>query len=140
MFTTNAPRTAPHGNRFDEELRNVMRPGVIVITEEASVTQTQHALLSHGIHAILVLDRAGRPLGWATSSGLLEFSDRDTGLLSARDAVTEPALTLAPSASVRDALALMSRERVPRVVVALDSDRIPEGVVAEHDLLRVMTR
>jgi CBS domain-containing protein len=140
MFATTVPRRSGFPSRFDEALRDVMRPGVIVITEDASVVQAQRALVAHGVHAILVLDRKGRPLGWATSRGLLGFSDRDTGLLSARDAVTEAALTLEPSASVRDALELMRREDVPRVLVAHAIGQMPEGVVAEHDLLAVLAR
>jgi CBS domain-containing protein len=140
MFATADARRVPRASRFDEALRDVMRPGVIVITENASVAQAQRALVAHGVHAILVLDRQGRPLGWATSRSLLGFSDRDTGLLSARDAVTEKAVTLEPSATVREALDVMRDQDVARVLVAHAVGHLPEGVVAEHDLLAVLAR
>jgi CBS domain-containing protein len=140
MFASTVARRPPPVSRFEVALRDVMRPGVIVITEDASVVQAQRALVAHSVHAILVLDRNGRPHGWATSRGLLRFSDRDTALLSARDAVTEAALTLEPSATVGEALELMRRDDVPRVLVAHAIGHVPEGVVSEHDLLAVLSR
>jgi CBS domain-containing protein len=140
MSTAPVQRHAPGVGRFEEPLRRVMRPGVIVIAEDASVAQAQRALLAHGVHSVLVLSHGGRPLGWATSGGLLAFSDRDTGLLSAGDAVSEAAFALEPSASVREALELMRREAVSRVLVVHAAGSVPEGVVAEHDLLAVLTR
>jgi CBS domain-containing protein len=140
MFGAAIPGRAPLRDRFEQPLREVMCPGVIVISEAASVTQAQRALLAHDVHAILVLDGTGRPLGWATSAGLLAFADRDAGLLTARDAVTETAIVLESSASVREALDVLRKERVTRVIVSARYGSIPEGVVAEHDLLAAVVR
>jgi CBS domain-containing protein len=90
---------------------------------------------------VLVLDRdAARPLGWITSRGLVRWCDRETGLASARDAVTEPAIAIEPSASAREALEALEREDVSRLLVARHSDGLPEGVVADVDLLRLVAR
>ena len=140
MFSTAIPRRAPLGDRFEQPVRDVMRPGVIVISEDASVAQAQRALLAHNVHAILVLDSTGMPLGWATSSGLLAFAERDTGLLTARDAVSEAAIVLESSASVREAIDVMRKESVTRVVISGHYGCVPEGVVAEHDLLAAVIR
>ena len=89
-------------DRLDTAVREVMRPGVIVISGHASVARAQRALLAHGVHAILVLDDdGGRPLGWVTSRGLLRWAERDITLCSARDAVTEPPVAIGPSATAR---------------------------------------
>jgi CBS domain-containing protein len=129
------------GDRLDTAVRELMRPGVVVVAGHASVAQTQRALLAHGVHAILVLDdRTGRPLGWATSRGLLRFADRDVALCSARDAVTEPALAVEPSAAARDALDRLQREGATRLLVVRGGDGLPEGVVADVDLLRLLAR
>ena len=79
----------------------------------------------------------GRPLGWVTSRGLLGWIERDHSLSVARDAITEPPVTIAPGATVRDAMALMTREQVGHVLVAHRADALPEGVVRELDVLGV---
>ena len=104
------PPPAPPADRLDAAIRDVMRPGVIVISGHASVARAQRALLAHGVHAILVLDDAGgRPVGWVTSRGLLRWADRDIALCSARDAVTEAPVAIDPSATAHEALALLER-------------------------------
>jgi len=118
-----------------------MRPGVIVISGHASVARVQRALLAHGVHAILVLDDdGGRPLGWVTSRGLLRWAEREITLCSARDAVTEPPVAIGPSATAREALALLERADATRLLVVRADGCVPEGVVADVDLLRLVAR
>src|SRR3954469_6824020 len=94
------PRRSLSGDRLDLPVRDLMRPGVIVLCEHASVAQAQRAVLAHGVHAILVVeDRTGRPLGWITSRGLLAWAERDIALACAREAITEPPVAIEPSAS-----------------------------------------
>jgi len=81
--------------------------------------------------------RTGAPLGWATTRGLLAWIDRDHSLATALDAITEPAITIEPSATVREAVALIGREHVDRLLVSHTAHAMPEGVVAELDLLGV---
>lgn len=135
------PHPAPLADRLDTAVREIMRPGVIVIAAHASVARAQRALLAHGVHAILVLaDDGRRPLGWVTSRGLLAWAERDISLSQAGDAVTEPPLAIDPSASAREALALLEREGTSRLLVARGDDGVPEGVVADVDLLRLVSR
>jgi CBS domain-containing protein len=134
-------RSARPGDRLDTPVREIMRPGVIVLSEEASVVQAQRALIAHGVHAVLVLERGSpRPLGWITSRGLLSWSDRDVSLASSRDAVTEPPVVIEPSASAREALELLEGQAATRLLVSRHSDGLPEGVVADVDLLRLVAR
>jgi CBS domain-containing protein len=129
------------GDRLDTPLRDVMRPGVIVIADDASVQDAQRALVAHGVHSVLVLDHAaGRAHGWITTRGLLPWSEREVGLACARDAVSEPAITLPPSASVRSALETLELEGASRLLVARHHSGLPEGVVSDSDLLRFLAR
>src|SRR5215210_6381253 len=124
------PRRSLSGDRLDTPVRDLMRPGVIVLSEHASVAQAQRAVLAHGVHAILVLeDRTGRPLGWVTGRGLLAWVARDVALVSAREAVTEPPVAVEPSASAREALQAIERSGAARLLVVRESDGLPEGVV-----------
>jgi len=135
------PPPAPPADRLDAAIRDVMRPGVIVISGHASVARAQRALLAHGVHAILVLDDdGGRPLGWVTSRGLLRWAEREITLCSARDAVTEPPVAIGPSATAREALALLERADATRLLVVRVDGCVPEGVVADVDLLRLVAR
>ncbi len=140
MPPVTAARPPAAGDRLREPLRTVMRPGVIVVSEDASAAQAHRALLAHGVHAVLVLERSGRAVGWATPRGVLGLVGRDAEALSAADAVTEKAVVLEPFRTVHDALEAMQREGVARILVAGAAGRMPEGVVTEHDLLAVLVR
>jgi CBS domain-containing protein len=135
------PPRSLSGDRLDTPVRDLMRPGVIVLSEHASVAQAQRAVLAHGVHSILVLeDRSGRPVGWVTSRGLLAWAARDVALVSARDAVTEPPVAVEPSASAREALEAIERTGASRLLVVRDGGGLPEGVVSDVDLLREVAR
>jgi predicted transcriptional regulator len=129
------------GDRLDTSVRDIMRPGVIVIADDSSVVQAQRALLSHEVHAVLVLERdSGRALGWVTSRGLLPWCDRDTGLANARDAVNEPAVLIEPSATAREAIDALQTANATRLLVSRSAESLPEGVIADVDLLRLVAR
>jgi CBS domain-containing protein len=134
------PPRSLSGDRLDAPVRDLMRPGVIVLSEHASVAQAQRAVLAHGVHAVLVLeDRTGRPAGWVTSRGLLAWAARDVALSCAREAVTEPPVVIEPSASAREALETIERTGAARLLVVRGGG-LPEGVVSDVDLLREVAR
>jgi len=135
-------RRAPlAGDRLDTAVRDIMRPGVIVLPDDASVVQAQRALLAHGVHAVLVIEHSrGGAVGWITSRGLLPWCDRDAALAHARDAVAEPAVFVEPSATAREALDALQREGVSRLLVARHEGALPEGVIADVDILRLVAR
>lgn len=121
---------------LNREVREVMTPGVVTIVEDASVKQARRALHAHRVHAVLVVGREqGRPLGWVTARGLLNWVERDEGLAYVRDAITEPPVAITPSASVREAIREILQPGVSHLLVQHHPDRLPEGVVTEADLL-----
>jgi CBS domain-containing protein len=118
------------------EARELMTPGVISIAEDATLSQVYRALGAHHVHALLVMGtRSGRPLGWVTARGLLGWLERDPSLACARDAITEPAVTIGPSASGREALTALGQPRVGRLLVQRRAEALPEGVISELDLV-----
>jgi len=134
-------RTPTARDRLDTSVRDIMCPGVLVLAEDASVRQAEHALLGHDAHAVLVLKHdTGRPLGWVTSRGLLQWCERDTELSWLGNAVTEAAVTITPSATARQALELLDVTGATRLLVARRPDGLPIGVVADVDLLRLHAR
>ena len=124
------------GDPMDREVRDIMTPGVISIVEDASLRQVYRAMITHGVHALLVLGvTQGKPLGWVTARGLLTRIDSDDAMATASAAVTERAESIEPSATARDALAALSRSDVSHLLVQRHPDAIPEGVVTELDLV-----
>lgn len=116
-----------------------MRPGVISLPGRASLRQVQRTLASHNIHAVLVLDtESGTPLGWVTARGLLDHASRDLDLVRAASVVSEPAITISPSASVGTAIDALLRSDGTRLLVCASGHAAPEGVVTDLDLVRLL--
>ena len=123
---------------LDTPVRDLMSAGVLTIVEDAALKQAVRAMRRHRVHAVLVSGReTGHPLGWVTARGVLAWIDRDHSLATAGDAVTEAAVVIEPGATAREAVGLMSRERVNRLLVAHRADVMPEGVLTDLDLLGV---
>jgi len=132
-----AMRTPGHlQDVLEMEVRDLMTPGVISIAEDASLSQVRRALSAHRVHAVLVVGRqTGRPLGWVTARGLLAWLDGDPRLACARDAITERAATIQPSATGRAAVAALGHPQVSRLLVQRHAKTMPEGVVSDLDLI-----
>jgi CBS domain-containing protein len=118
-----------------------MNPGVIVIAEDAPLAHVEHALFRHHVHAVLVVGReASTPLGWVTVHGLLAWLEHDSHMKYARDAITEPPISIHSGASVREALALLLSAGVSHLLVNQLEDHLPEGVISAGDIVRQVRR
>ena len=127
----------PPGARWlQTPVRAFMRPGVVTVAEDASLLQVQRAMIAHGVHAVLIVGRAG-PLGWITAGGLLPWLGDEAALYSAASAVTEKVAWIAPSATAADALRALADPAVSHLVVCPRADAPPQGVVSEIDLVRL---
>ena len=136
-----APYDRTWGSRLDSHVRTIMRAGVILVPEDASVRQVQRALIEHGVHAILVVGtQTGLPVGWATTRGVLERALGDAALLPAVLAVTEPVETIQPNATAEDALRQMVERGAARLLVCRKPGAPPEGVLTDTDLIRLSAR
>ena len=124
------------GDHLDTPVRDLMSPGVLSLVEDASLHHVLRAMRRHCVHAVVVSGRhTGMPLGWVTTRGLMAWVDHDHSLVVARDAITEAAVTIEPSATVREAIAKIRSERVGRLLVAHTPEAMPDGVIAELDVL-----
>ena len=130
-----------HGAHLDTPVREIMTAGVVALTEDASLRQAHRALVAHRIHGVLVIGRnGGRPLGWITARGLLAWAEQDATIASARDAITERAETIEPSATAREAIAALSQPGVSHLLVCRHPMESPEGVISELDLVTLGAR
>lgn len=120
---------------LDTEVVELMTPGCVTISEDASVGQAAHALAAHRTHAVLVVGAAnGTPLGWVTARGLLDWLHRDRSLVSAREAVTEQVTAIHPNEPAAAALRALSNPGVTHLVVRRAPNLVPEGVISDFDL------
>jgi CBS domain-containing protein len=138
-ITRTDSRPGDTGDHLDMPVRDIMTAGVVTIAEDASLRSTYRALVSHDVHAVLVVGRTGgTPLGWVTARGLLAWVESaEHAFLCARDAITERPQTISPSATARDALVVLAQAGVTHLLVAARADQLPEGVVGEFDLVRL---
>lgn len=119
---------------------SVMRHGVVSIAEDASLANVAHAMSDHRVHAILVEERTtGRPLGWAKAETLLAWMNMQDPWVHAHQAISESVTTIAPTASLRDAIAALSRPETSRLLVCSDGSRAGEGVVTPLDVIGALT-
>ncbi|MGH2980260.1 MAG: CBS domain-containing protein [Solirubrobacterales bacterium] len=124
------------GDYLETPVRDIMTPGVVSIPEDASLVHVYRAITAHSVRAVLVVGRTeGRPLGWVTARGLLGWIGKDESLVSARDAVTERATFVEPSATAREAIVALLQAGVSHVLVRRSDDSMPEGVLSDLDLV-----
>ena len=116
------------------EVRHVMSPGVVTISDDAMVGEAVDAMARHRIHAILVVGgRTGTALGWVTTRGLLGFVGRDART-PVTEAITERVTAIQPGASVRSAIYALSLAGVTRLLVRRRTRDAAEGVITDFDL------
>jgi CBS domain-containing protein len=121
----------------DREVREVMTPGVVTISADASLRRVHGALVAHGVNAVLVVERkGGRPLGWITARSLARIAIEGGREHTAAQAIAEPARTVSPSASVRQAVEEMLATDASHLLVSHGPDCMPEGVVSPLDVMR----
>lgn len=144
--STTIPPTAdgsPAGHsdrRLETPVREFMRPGVIAVSEDASLRQAERAMVRHGVHAILLLGRQnGRPLGWVTARGLLPWMTEELSLVPASRGVTETPTYIEPAATAHEALRALSEPGVSHLLVSRLPGEPPQGVVSEVDLVALFS-
>lgn len=126
---------------LDVPVRQIMRHGVIVIAEDATLDGVFQTMADHHIHAVLVEEAAtGRPLGWVKAESLLTWLNLEAAPGHAHEAITESVVTIAPDAPVRDAIALLSRTKTSHLLVCAEGSRAGEGVVTALDVVALRAR
>lgn len=109
--------------------------------QTARLEETVHAavtkLVQNNIGSLVIVDDAGKPVGILTERDILRLSARnmqDLTKLPIRDHMTRGLVTATPNASVDDALAVMTENRIRHVPI-LDGDKL-EGMISLGDLVK----
>ena len=143
-------------------VRELMTENVLTIGPAAPIKDVAKILVEHRISGLPICDIEGHVLG-VVSEGDILYKEHDpreahvggplgwivdgtpnyagwvkAGALTAEKAMTAPAITIAPYASVSDAARIMCERRVNRLPVVKD-DRLV-GIITRADLVRAFTR
>ena len=113
-----------------------LRPAYVV-EGDTSIVGVAAAMQAHRTSSVLVRD--GERLGIFTNNGLQRaiVDGRPLDALPVRDLATFSLVTIAPEAPLFDALAIMIKHQVHRLVVA-DGDRI-DGLLEQLDLMSFLS-
>jgi CBS domain-containing protein len=143
------------------KISELMQRDVVTVSADASLKEVACALVAHRISGMPVCDADGRVLG-VVSEGDILYKERGrverpggplawlvdgtsyaevskAWALTAREAMTAPAVTIGPDRPAAEAARLMLEHRVNRLVV-LDRDGRLAGIVTRADLVRAFTR
>lgn len=140
----------------------IMQRAVITVRPEASLREVASLLVEHGISGLPVVDREGVLVGVVSEAdfvakelGVPEHRHRVLELFLgesgadraeqakadaaiAGEAMTSPAITVDPDASVRDAARIMTERQINRLPVVSGGRLV--GIVSRADLVRAFVR
>lgn len=122
-------------------VRELMHPGVLTCQPNASLGQVAVLLAQHHVHALIVSDRDGRPLGIISDYDLLagEWLSVDTESLdamrklTASDLMSYPIDTIEADMTLKDAAHKLVEEDINRLLVT--EKGTPVGVISISDFV-----
>jgi CBS domain-containing protein len=119
---------------------DVMRPGVLSVSESSTLRAVAQVMHEHRVHGVLVVADDGELLGWVTARGLLAHRDEDWRRIKAGKSIGEPCVRVVPSATVSSAIETMAGTDATRLVVVRPGSHMPDGVVSDLDLVAYLAR
>ncbi len=124
---------------------DLMAGDPIVVAPDVSLVKVAQILADYDIGGMPVVDPAGRLLGVVSQTDLVHLwassvPPSEWPALLVRDVMTEPAVTIRGSASLREAARLMTERDVDRLIVVGDAVEEPLGVISDSDLVRSLAR
>jgi CBS domain-containing protein len=122
-----------------------MASDFVVVAPNLPVDVVAAVLADHDIGGLPVVDGAGRLVGVVSQTDLVRLRASDVpwsawSVLQVRDVMTQPAVTIRGSASLREAAQAMTERAVDRLVVVGDDTETALGVISDSDLVRAFAR
>jgi len=110
----------------------VMHKGLIACQRSSLIGDVTKTMIDEHIHAVIVVDEDDRPIGVVSQTDIVMASQAKTRselrALTARDVMTHGCITCDLSSKLSDAIALMTRHRIHRLVVVDKQDTTQKGV------------
>ncbi|NOX62866.1 MAG: crotonyl-CoA carboxylase/reductase [Chloroflexi bacterium] len=125
----------------EKSVRELMHYGVISVSASTPVTEVARRMAEYHIHAIVVTDEQGFAIGLVSQTDII-FARQGRTIeemreLTAADIMTRRLITCSPDATVSDAVTLMTRNRIHRLVVVDErKGRLwPVGIISMTDII-----
>jgi len=121
-------------------VRDVMSPGIVALSGEATVGACAEAMHGRRTHAVLIIDPSSRePLGWVFHRDVLGHIREDPLTTLASAAVSHEAVWIDPMSSVEEAAQRMQDEDLTHLLVG-SPGAIAEGVLSSWDVVGFYAR
>jgi CBS domain-containing protein len=135
----------PLARELEALVVDLMASDPLVVAAELPVAKVAEVLTDYDVGGLPVVDATGRLIGVVSQTDLLRLlaspgTSLDSMALSARDVMTQPAVTIRGSASLREAAQMMRDHHVARLVVVGDDRDIPLGLISDSDLMRAFVQ
>jgi CBS domain-containing protein len=111
--------------------REIMTKNVITVGVDTPVKDLAQRLLANQVSGMPVVDNRGKILGVVSEADLLAKKGK-----LARDIMSEKIFTVGEEASVEDIAALMTAEKIKRVLVVGEKELA--GIVSRADIVRAI--
>ena len=131
-------RMSSQPTEANETVGDVMHSGVVTCRPDASLRTVARLLAEHHIHAVVVTGpEETAPSAVVTDRDVVHaYSRGQLDRLTARDAASEPTITVRPDHDLRDASETMARLGVTHVVVTAKGDATPIGILSSLDIAK----
>ena len=115
---------------------SAMHPGVVTCAADASLRTVAALLAAHRIHAVVVKsDDEAAPCAVVTDRDVVYgHSAGNLDGLTARDAASEPTVTVRADLDLRYASTLMSQHGTTHVIVTAPGSSTPIGILSSLDI------
>ena len=120
---------------------DLMAGDPVVVAPDLPVDVVAGVLAAYDVGGLPVVDATGRLVGVVSQTDLVRLratsvQASDWPTLLVRDVMTQPAITIRGSASLREAARVMTEHDIHRLVVVGDDAKTALGVISDSDLVR----
>jgi CBS domain-containing protein len=127
---------------YERMVKEVMQRELVTCLVTTPIDHVMRRLVEFGVHALVVVDEDGYAAGIVSQTDvLLAYRARPAGAAAptrAGEIMSAALITCAPTATLLEAVTLMTRNHIHRLVVAKpDAGRVyPLGILSMTDIIR----
>ena len=132
-------RTDRDSSLIHTTVAEAMRPGVVTCGPEQQLARVAATMAEHSIHTVVVPSVLGGDALTITDLDLIRHGLGGTLGETALDIARDPMATVAPSASLERATAMMATLDVAHLLVRDAESDLPEGVLSSFDIVSVLS-
>lgn len=121
-------------------VKHIMHNGVISCKSDTPVADVVRILSDTDIHALVVTGEHGEVAGIISHMDIITHHEEDLTKLTADQIMTAGVISVAPDSPVLEAIDVMVKKRIHRLVVTqAEGDKLmPVGVLSTTDIVREM--